>query len=227
VSDTLLTSIGSTIVPCTPEIARALGEPEQAISRGVELATAAVLGALSLKTVDPDALRQVVALARAMPADAVLSALSSGQLNNLNSPLRAGGARFLLSLLGAVQPAIFKWVSRESGLQIGATTAVFALAAQSVLSFIGTLVRDEGMTAIGVLGFLHSAAASLQGSLPGGFYRAFTTTSPGKPNYCPLIPREIETNSIVAQTIRRERSVVPRIVAVLIIFIGVLWFFLR
>jgi hypothetical protein len=227
VSDTLLISIGSTLEPFTPEIARTLGEPEQHISRGVELATATVLGALSLKTVDPDALRQVVALAQAMPADAVLSALSSGQLNNLNSPLHTGGARFLLSLLGTVQPAIFMWVSRESGLRTRATAAVFALAAQSVLSRIGMLVRDEGMTAIGVLGFLHSAAASLQGYLPAGFYRAFSTTSPGTRGYCPVVPREIETNSIVAQTVRRERSLVPKVVAVLIIVIGVLWFLLR
>jgi hypothetical protein len=226
-SDTLLTSIGSTIEPFIPEIAKALGEPEQAISRGVELATAAVLGALSLKAVDPDALRQVVALARAMPGDAVLSSLSSGQLNHLNSPLHTGGARFLLSLLGTVQPAIFKWVSKESGLRIGATAAVFALAAQSVLSFLGTLVRDEGMTEMSVLGFLHSAAASLQGSLPAGFYRAFTTTSPGAPNHYPVIPREIETNSIVAQTARKERSLAPKIVAVLVILISVLWFLLR
>ncbi len=225
--DTLLTSIGSTVEPFTLEIARALGESEQAISRGVELATAAVLGALSLRTVDPDALRQVVALARAMPADAVLTALNSGQLNNLNSPLHSGGARFLLSLLGTVQPAIFKWVSKESGLRIGATAAVFALAAQSVLSFLGTLVRDEGMTEMSVLGFLHSAAASLHGSLPAGFYRAFSTTSPGTHNHCPVIPLEIETNTMVAQTARRERPLAPKIVGVLVILISVLWFFLR
>jgi hypothetical protein len=213
--------------PFTPEIARALGEPEQAISRGVELATAAVLGALSLKTVDPDALRQVVALARVMPADAVLSALNSGQLNNLNSPLRSGGARFLLSLLGTVQPAIFKWVSKESGLRSGATAAVFALAAQAVLSFLGTLVRDEGMTEMSVLGFLHSGAASLHGSLPAGFYRAFTTTSPGMHNHCPVIPLEIETNSDVAQPARTERPLAPKIVGVLVVLISVLWFLLR
>ena len=146
--DTLLASLASMLKPSTLEAARSLGEPEQAVSRGFELATAAVFeGFLNRKTTsDPDLLRQVIDLASKTPANIVSTAVSGGQLTNPNSALITGGKRFLSTLFGNKQDALAS-LGRESGLRSGATAAVMAVAAQSVLSFLGTRIRDEGMTA--------------------------------------------------------------------------------
>jgi hypothetical protein len=65
--DTLLASLASTLKPSILEVARSLGEPEQAISRGFELAVAAVFEELTGKTDDLEMLRQVIDLASNPP----------------------------------------------------------------------------------------------------------------------------------------------------------------
>jgi len=98
--DTLLSSLSSTLKLSTREqIARSLGESEQAVSRGLEFATAAVFDGLHRQTGQSDIMRQVIDLASKAPAD-VGAALNTGQLGNPNSPLILSGKKFLSSLLG-------------------------------------------------------------------------------------------------------------------------------
>jgi hypothetical protein len=97
--DTLLASLASTLKPSILEVARSLGEPEQAISRGFELAVAAVFEELTGKTDDLEMLRQVIDLA-SNPPNLGSTAVSTGQLTNSNSALIAGGKRLLSILFG-------------------------------------------------------------------------------------------------------------------------------
>jgi hypothetical protein len=146
--DTLLASLASTLKPSILEVARSLGKPEQAISRGFELAVAAVFEDLTGKTDDLEMLRQVIDLASKTPPNLVSTAVSSGQLTNSNSALIAGGKRLLSILFGNRENALLASMSRESGLGTGAASTVPAVAAQSVLTFLGTRVRNEGMSPV-------------------------------------------------------------------------------
>jgi OOP family OmpA-OmpF porin len=175
-SDTLFASFSPTLKRTTLEtISRQLGESEQAVSRGFELSTAALFGELARKTGDADALREIIDLASKTPANLLSTPLSAVQLTNPNSI--SGGKRLLSSLSGAGVDTILNSVSRESGLGIGSASTVLTLAAQSVLSFIGTHVRDHGMTANTLGSFLQSEGISRPASLDARFSEPFTTTS--------------------------------------------------
>jgi len=88
--DTLLPSLSSALTLSTrEEIARSLGESEQAVSRGLEFATAAVFGGLRRQTGQSDVIRQLIELASKAPADGS-STLTASQLGNPNSPLILG-----------------------------------------------------------------------------------------------------------------------------------------
>jgi Bacterial protein of unknown function (DUF937) len=185
--DTLLASLASTLKPSILEVARSFGEPEQAISRGFELAVAAVFEDLTGKTDDLEMLRQVIDLASKTPPNLVSTAVSSGQLTNSNSALIAGGKRLLSILFGNRENALLASMSHESGLGTGAASTVLAAAAQSVLTFLGTRVRNEGMTATTLSDFLHSSSAGLRNSFPGEFDEPITTPSLGVSEPSPVI----------------------------------------
>ncbi len=226
-SNTLLSSLSSTLkLTNREEIARMLGESEPSISKGLQLATAAIFDGLHRQTGQSDAMRQVIDLASKAPAD-LSAALSPGQLANPNSPLISSGKRFLTSVLGKGQDATLNAVSRESGLRMTSTATLLAVAAQSVLSFIGTRVRDEGMTATSLATFLKHEGASMRDSLPAGFYEAPAVPPLTQPKET-VTTRRVEIDPVIAQTVQKERSFWAWLLPLLLILLGVLlWFLFR
>jgi OmpA-OmpF porin, OOP family len=188
------------------------------------LSTAAVLGALARKAGDSDTLRQVIDLASRTPTNAVASAVSGGQLTSPSSPLISAGQRFVSSLFGGSLDGVLDLIGRESGLRSGAAWTVLALGAQSVLSFIGTRVRDEGMTAGSLAHLLQSETPELRNALPADFDEALAA---GVRAGGPTFSRAIEDSPVVAQSVRRERSVLTWLLPLAVIILGALWFALR
>jgi hypothetical protein len=189
----------------------------------MELSTAGVLGGLLRKAGDSDTMRQVIDLAAKTPVNAVMSGVSGGQLTDSNSTVIAGTTRFLSSLFGGSQGAILDWIARESGLRAGAARTLLALGAQSVLSFIGTRVRDEGMTAGGLSALLQSEAPNLRRALPAGFNEAFTTPSAGVRTSGPVTSQTIGIDPVVAEAMREQRSILPWLLPVAVVLIGAFW----
>jgi OmpA-OmpF porin, OOP family len=225
--DTLLSSLSSTLKLSTrEEIARSLGESEQAVSRGLEFATAAVFDGLHRQTGQSDIMRQVIDLASKAPAD-VGATLNAGQLGNPNSPLILGGKKFLSSLLGQGQEATLSMMGRESGLRPTSAATVLALAAQSVLSFIGARVRNEGMTATSLATFLHSEGTAVRGGSAAEFHQppaAPRVTAPTET----VVTRRVEVDPVIAQTVQKERSIWLWLLPLLLILAGLLlWFLFR
>jgi stress response protein YsnF len=128
--------------PTPPVWRHYAGYTEQAISRGFELAVAAVFEDLTDKTDHLEMLRQIIDLASKTPPNLMSTAVSSGQLTNPKSAIIAGGKRLLSSLFGNRENALLASMSRESGLGTGAASTVLVVAAQSVLTFLGTRVRN-------------------------------------------------------------------------------------
>jgi OOP family OmpA-OmpF porin len=231
--DTLLSSLSSTLKLSTrEEIARSLGESEQAVSRGLEFATAAVFDGLHRHTGQSDIMGQVIDLASKAPAD-VGATLNAGQLGNLNSPLILGGKKFLSSLLGQGQEATLSMMGRESGLRPTSAATVLALAAQSVLSFIGARVRNEGMTATSLATFLHSEGTAVRdGSAvrvgpAAGFHDAPAAPRVTAPTET-VVTRRVEVDPVIAQTVQKERSIWLWLLPLLLILAGLLlWFVFR
>lgn len=226
-SDTLFASFSSTLNRSTLEnISRQLAESEQAVSRGFELATAAVFGGLMRKAGDSDVMRQTIDLASKAPLDPISSALSGDQLGNPNSLLISGGKRFL-SLFGSGQDAMLGSISRDAGLRAGTASSLLALAAQVVLSSIGVRVREAGMTATSLSNFLQSEGAEQKHSLPKGFDEVFGGHLASARSAEPVIAQLVETEPVIAQTVRKEQSFLLWLVPLALALLGLLWFIFR
>lgn len=225
--NTLLASLSSTVKLTTrEEIARTLGESEAAVSRGFDLATAAIFDGLNRLTGQPEVMRQVIDMGSKGPAD-VGSAVIAGQLTSPTSPLISSGKTFLASVFGNTQDATLHAVSRESGLRATSAATMLAVAAQSVLSFIGTRVKSEGMTATSLASFLQAEGARMKESLPAGFYGAPATTPMTPPNES-VTTRRIDVDPVIAQTVKKERSIWIWLLPLLLLLLGLLlWFLFR
>jgi outer membrane protein OmpA-like peptidoglycan-associated protein len=202
------------------DIAAQLGASEQAVSRGLALSSATTFSALANKAGDTETMRRVIDIASRTPANS-LSSITGGQLSDSASPLMSTGRRFLSSLFGGNQNWISELIGRESGLSAGATSTVLALGANALLNFIGGKVRDEGMTATSLAGFLRSEAPAVRKMLPASFEDAFMRHFGG-----PDLSRTIETSPVIAQSVKKERSYFPW-VAMAAILGTALWYGLR
>ncbi len=226
---TMLASLSSMLKRSDIEgVARNLGESEQAVSRGMDLSATSILSALSRKAGDSELMRQVTDLASKTPANALASAVSGGQYTSPSSPLMAAGERLLSWLFGGSQGTILNSISRETGLRAAATSTVMALGAQSVLSFIGSRVRDEGMTVTGLSGFLQRESANLKSMLPASFNEALPSEPP------PFAVRSgvqaasrIPEAKALAEPVRRPMSIWLWLLPLLAILLGILWLAFR
>ena len=225
--DTLLSSLSSTLkLTAREEIARFLGESEPAVSRGLEFATSAVFDGLHRQTGQSDIMRQVIELASKAPAD-IGAALSAGQLGNPNSALIVGGKKLLSSVLGEGQEATLSTMGRESGLRSTSAATVLALAAQSVLSFIGARVRNDGMTATSLATFLHSEGSAVRGGSAAEFHQTPAAPRVTAPTET-VTTRRVEIDPVIAQTVQKEKSVWLWLLPLLLILAGLLlWFLFR
>ena len=209
-------------------VARNLGEPEQAVSRGMDLSATSIFSALSRKAGDSDLMRQVTDLASKTPANALSSAVSGGQYTNPSSPLTAAGERLLSWVFGGSQGTILNSISRETGLRAAAASTVMALGAQSVLNFIGARVRDEGMTATGLSAFLQREGANLKSMLPANFHEALPTEPPAfAVRGVPASPRLPEAKTPLVEPVRRGGSMWLWMLPLLALLLGILWFAFR
>jgi outer membrane protein OmpA-like peptidoglycan-associated protein len=225
--DTLLSSLSSTLKLTTrEEIARFLVESEPAVSRGFEFATSAVFDGLHLHTGQSDIMHQVIDLASKAPAD-IGAALNASQLGNPNSPLILGGKKFLSSVLGQGQEATLSEMGRESGLRATSAATVLALAAQSVLSFIGARVRNDGLTATSLATFLHSEGSAVRTGSASEFHQAPADPRVTAPTEN-VTTRRIEIDPVIAQTVQKEPSVWLWLLPLLLILAALLlWILFR
>jgi len=218
---TLLASLSSMLKRSDIEgVARNLGESEQAVSRGMDLSTASIFSALARKAGDSDAMRQVVDFASKTPSNALASALS-GPLAGPGSSVMSGIERFLASIFGGSQGAILNSIGRETGLRAAGTAGVMGLAAQSVLSYIGSKVRDEGLTATGLSDFLRREGASFRSALPPGFNETLLSEP------APFGVRATAPPQTYTEPIRKRGIPWLWMVPLVAILLGILWLAMR
>jgi len=221
VTDSLYTRLSSIIKPSTvTDIAAQLGAPDQAVSRGLALSGATAFSALASKAGDSEMMRQVIDTASRTPAN-MLTSITGSQLSDPASPLMSTGRRFLSSIFGGSQSWVTDLIGREAGLGSGAASTVLALGANALLTFIGGKVRDEGMTATSLAGFLRSEAPAVRRALPPSFEDAFVRHFGGVDT-----ARTVDTTPVVAQSVKKERSIFPWVAAACILGVA-LWYGLR
>jgi hypothetical protein len=129
-ADALLTQLSSIIKPSTlTDIATQLGVPERSAARGLALSAGTAFAGLANKAGDPDVMRQTIDSAVKMPADAIASGVSTGQLRNPASSLLSAGGSVLASLFGGSTNRIADAIGHEAGLGSGVMATIMSLGA--------------------------------------------------------------------------------------------------
>ena len=196
-------------------VAHALGQPEQAVSRGMESCIAALLGGLVSKSNDPGALHRILDIVPSS-AGAVSWSQIAGSVGDPNSPLMAASKRLLPALFGAGENNITNGISRTSALPLGAASTLLAMAGPVVLSFISKLIRDGVVNVNGLASILQRDSASIRGALPATLSEMFW----------PDTARAATASPVVAQTVQKESSsswVLPALAAAAALAVGLAW----
>ena len=201
----------------TDAVAHALGQPEQAVGRGMESCIAGLLGGLANKSGDPGTLRRILDM---IPSN--LGTVSWSQMTDAlgdpNSPFIAVGKRLLPALFGSGENTVLNGLSRASGLPLGATSTLMAMAGPVVMGFIGKLIRDGTTTISGLANLLQRDSASIQNALPAGLSEIFW----------PDTARVSTASPVLAQAVQKERSpgwVLPLLAACAALAVGLGWLF--
>ena len=222
-ADALLTQLTSIVKPSTlAGIATQLGVPEQTVSRGLALSSATVFGAMANRSADRGAMQQIIDTASRIPSDTIANGVSTGQLTDPASSMMSTARGFLSSLFGGIPTWAVDLIGGETGLRSGAAASMLALGAHTMLNFIGGGVRDEGMTASSLSGFLSSEAPALFTQLPPAFSNAFRSHFADIPSTA----RTATTTAATERPVRKERSYTPW-VATAAILAAALWLGLR
>jgi outer membrane protein OmpA-like peptidoglycan-associated protein len=198
------------------EVAHAIGQPEQSVSRGMESCIAALMSGLANKAGDPGALKSVLDIVPSSAGPVSWSQVTSG-LADPNSSLMATGKRLLPALFGGSENVITSGITRASGLSGGAISTLLTMAGPVVMSFIARRVRDGGMTMNSLGSLLQRETGTFRNALPAGLSEHFW---PGG--------RTVETASpVIAQAVTRENSsnwLLPALAATALA-LGLIWLF--
>jgi OmpA-OmpF porin, OOP family len=220
VADFLSARLSSIFTPSTmTDIAGQLGATVSSVSRALSLSAATAFSALASKAGDSEMMRQVVDMASRTPASE-LSSITAAQLDP-SSSLMSAGRRFLSSLFGGSQNRVGDLIGREAGLGSNAAATMLTLGATSLMHFLGGAIRDQGMTAASFAGFLRSEAPAVRKTLAPSFENEFMRHIAGTETV-----RTIDVNPVIAQSVRKERSLFPWMVAAAAL-VAALWWGLR
>jgi outer membrane protein OmpA-like peptidoglycan-associated protein len=196
------------------KVANAVGQPEQSVSRAMEMSIASLLAGVASKSQDPNALRGILDMVSNTTGDVTWPQIA-GSVGDPNSPMMTAGKRALTALFGGGEKSVTSGISRESGLAPGAITSLLAMAAPVVMSYLNRQVREGAMTTKSLGGLLHQEGAAIRSLLPPGLSEMFWPSEAAGPTVSP----------VVAQAVQKERSLgwlaAPAIAA---LGLGFLWF---
>jgi OmpA-OmpF porin, OOP family len=196
------------------DVARALGQPEQSVRRGMESSVAAVFSSLAAKSNDSGALQRIIDMLPSTGGQAYWSQMA-GTVSDPNSSLMAAGRRMLPALFGSGENAVTNGISRASSLSPSAVTTLLSMAGPIVMSFIAKQLRDGAMTMEGLRGALQRESTTIRNALPTGLSDVFW----------PATPAASTTSPVIAQSVHRERSanwILPAIIAGAVA-LGLVW----
>jgi OOP family OmpA-OmpF porin len=196
------------------QIATSTGESERGIFRGLEACIASVLGAMTGKADDPNALRGMLDLVPESAGEISWPKLITG-LTTPGGSLIAKGRQMLSNVFGSNSTAVANAVSKDSGISEGTGMTLLAMATPMVLRFLDRRVLDEGWSMKTLGSFLQRESATIRGALPTGvsdllWPRAATAAA----------------SPVIAQSMHRERTSSAWVSALglTVLALGALWF---
>lgn len=173
-SSSIIDSVMGFIGPqVTGAVASQLGESSATVQQGLQGGAAAMLSGLVAKADEPGFFSQIFGMLTNPSTTSALSGLTSNPSAITGavagSPLGDLGGKFLSLLFGSRLGSITDSIGQSSGLGAGKASALLSMAAPLVLGGLSKFVRDNNVSATGLVSSLKSEAPSLQTFLPAGF----------------------------------------------------------
>jgi outer membrane protein OmpA-like peptidoglycan-associated protein len=160
----LLDSIKSSISPeMVRSIASAAGESPESIKKGLETASATMLGSLASKSTDSGFLSQIMSLVSSYGTQTLGAAAGAG--GTATAAASEAGSNFVNLLFGGNKAAVESKIAQASGLSSSSGATILASAAPLVLS---TLSSKLGGGVSGLSSALTSELPDLRGMIPAG-----------------------------------------------------------
>ena len=200
-------------------VASQLGESTDAVQRGLQAGSAAMLAGLVAKVGQPGFLNQIFGMIT-NPANtsSALSSLTSniGSLasGGAGSPLAGLGSQFLSSIFGSNMASVTDTIGRSTGLSSSKVGTLLSMAAPLVLGALGQHVRQTGMSATDLGNTLKAEAPSIQRFLPAGLGSLFGGVSSA-------------VAGAPAKVAAAGNKWLWPLVALAVLVLGLIWFFTR
>jgi outer membrane protein OmpA-like peptidoglycan-associated protein len=200
-------------------VASQLGESTDAVQRGLQAGSAAMLAGLVAKVGQPGFLNQIFGMIT-NPANtsSALSSLTSniGSLasGGAGSPLAGLGSQFLSSIFGSNMASVTDTIGRSTGLASNKVGTLLSMAAPLVLGALGQHVRQTGMSAADLGNTLKAEAPSIQRFLPAGLGSLFGGVSSA-------------VAGAPAKVAAAGNKWLWPLVALAVLVLGLIWFFSR
>jgi OmpA-OmpF porin, OOP family len=160
----LLDSVIGAVAPqLSSVLSSQFGESPDAVKKGVETGSAAILGGMASKAGDSGIMSKIFGLATSADTAAaapgeVPPAAATGNL----------GSNFLSTIFGGQQSSIIDKISQVSGLKSSSTVGLMATLAPAVLGFLGSRIKSGGLNPSSFANLLKAEAPSISRALPGG-----------------------------------------------------------
>jgi hypothetical protein len=144
-------------------IASAVGADPASVTKGLSAAIPALIGALATQSKTPEGAAGMF--------DTISKNFDGNLLNNLGSltsnPLVANGLPFLQGILGDSQGATEDKIAKASGLNAGIIGRLLPILAPIVLSYVGKMIKTNGMNATDLTGFMSDQQGFARAAAPG------------------------------------------------------------
>ena len=165
------------------DIASRLGEPEHAVSQGLETATASLMNSLAGRAGDPTAMSQIFRLISQAPPDVSVSNLAgavsgAGGASSATTSLLDLGKKFLWEAFGGEESSILESIGKSAGLGIMSISSIMGLAAPLLMSALGRMVRTEKMNPAQLGSWLQKERSSVQSLLPARLRQDYARMTP-------------------------------------------------
>lgn len=160
----LLDSLIGAITPkLAPELGQQLGESPEAVKKGLETGSAAILGGIASKAGDSGIMSKIFGLATSLGGTGAPAAEGPAA-----APSGGVGSSFLSTIFGAQSSSIMDTIGKVSGLKSGSITGIMTALVPAVLGFLGNSIKSKGLNPSGFADMLKAEAPSIANALPAG-----------------------------------------------------------
>ena len=176
------------------EVAHALGQSEQSVSRGMESSITALLAGVASKSEDICVLGRILDTASSKGGNISWSHIAA-EVAHPSSSLMTGGKRVVAGLFGGREQVVTSEISRESGLSPGAASTLLAMAAPVVMSFLSNQIREGEMTMRSLGGLLQREIPAIRSTLPSGLSELFWPGAAAARTVSPVVAQVVQKES--------------------------------